>query len=505
MRTLAVLIALLFVPCVNARAQEPDAPEGAQIASAQVSGFDFDRLSPGLRQSINALVGNPLNREALRQLAARIEAEHPDVVAAVRSVAAPNSEARVVFLVARISDDRQLGENINARYTIERVEIEGVPEANISQALRDDLQALVGSRLDPDQAEQLDKRLGAELPGYDVRRRMSRGSQPGRLRLVFDVSKSEGARWLRFAPSKSKLVYHSDQAWSGYLDIPLGGRDHRVRLDLPLGNHDDLIEEYSGYGVRVESRKVGTERLGVNLELSRFRQSWRPTTLSALEADPGIPEAYRIRSTVAPSLTFAVTPRVRVTAGVSVSELEPLERSSESQMANAAVASIGYDQRWRQQGTVASQAVEASFEWRAGTDTLQSDLAYNRYFGRGTYEHDPGRRDIKVIATGSMGHITGTAPLFERFSLGDSSSLRGWNKFDIAPAGGERMLHTSLEFRSHGFALFVDAGSVWDRDTDSRLRVSTGFGLHHDKVFMTLGFPLNTDHLSAAFTAGIRF
>ena len=29
-----------------------------------------------------------------------------------------------------------------------------------------------------------------------------------------------------------------------------------------------------------------------------------------------------------------------------------------------------------------------------------------------------------------------TAPLFERFSLGNTYTLRGWNKFDVAPLGG---------------------------------------------------------------------
>ena len=31
------------------------------------------------------------------------------------------------------------------------------------------------------------------------------------------------------------------------------------------------------------------------------------------------------------------------------------------------------------------------------------------------------------------GVLTGTAPLFERFSLGNTTTLRGWNKYDLAP------------------------------------------------------------------------
>ena len=507
MKTLGLLLALLALPflIVTANAQDTDAPEGALIKSAQVSGLAFDQLSPGLRQSIDALVGDRLNRERVAALAARIEAEHPDRVAAIRSVAAPDGEARVVFLVARISDDKDLEANINARYTIESVEIAGVPDANVSQALRDDLQRLVGGRIDDKQIEPLLDRLHAELPGYDITRRTSRGSERGQIRLVFDVRKGESMRLVHFAPPNSKALYHSDQGWSGVLDIPIEHRDHRVTLLFPFGNDDDLIEEYSGYGLRVESRKVGTERLGLSLELSRFHQSWEASTLSALESDPTIPEAYRVRTTISPSATFAISPSLLVNAGASITELESLSHSPDSQMASAAVASISYKRQWTE-AAESTQRVYASFAVRSATDALQSDLIYKRYFGSGAYQYLRG--NSHVTAEASAGRLTGHAPLFERFSLGDSTTLRGWNKFDIAPAGGDRMFHASLEYGPRAphdsFVFFVDAGSVWDRGTDSRVRVSTGIGYYSHGMFATLGLPLNANHLGAAFMFGIR-
>ena len=68
----------------------------------------------------------------------------------------------------------------------------------------------------------------------------------------------------------------------------------------------------------------------------------------------------------------------------------------------------------------------------------------------------------------------GDAPLFERFTLGDSTTLRGWDKNDIAPAGADRMFHSSIEYRYTGLALFLDVGSVWDAGTERQVRVSTG-------------------------------
>ena len=67
------------------------------------------------------------------------------------------------------------------------------------------------------------------------------------------------------------------------------------------------------------------------------------------------------------------------------------------------------------------------------------------------------------------------------------------------------MFHHSLEYRYHGFALFVDGGSVWQPDADMRIRFSTGFGFHKDGVFITLGVPLNADDAGATFMMGVRF
>jgi hypothetical protein len=504
MRTLTLLLALVVVP-FPARAQEPDAKEGTTISTAQVSGMDIDRLSPGLRQDINALAGTPLDWGNVWELAARIEGERPGVAAAVRALPTPEGTARVVFLVARIEDDPGLEQNINARYTIERAEVTGAPEPGVSPALSSDIQALAGARVDQKTLEQLAERLRGELPGYEVHRRMSRGTRRGQLQLVFDVRKGEALRWLHFAPSRSKFLFHSEQGWGGLVDIRIGSDDWRVTPMFAIDNRDDLLEEYSGVGARIESRHIGSERLGASFELSWYEQTWQDETLAALALNPGIPEAYRSRSTFAPSLAFAVTPRLWAGGGVSITELESLSRSPASQMANAFVLSAGYDQQWER--TAWTQRVEGTYELRTGTESLQSDLAYTRHQGRGRYTYTRGRNEVLVSAL--AGRITSDrdqAPLFERFTLGDSSTLRGWNKYDIAPAGGDRVFHTSLEYRHRGLAFFFDTGSVWDRDADARIRTAAGFGFHPDKdVFLTLGFPLNTDSLSAIFMAGVRF
>jgi len=500
MRTLGLLLAIVSIPLLSADAQEADAPEGAIVESAEVSGIDRNQLSPGLRQDIDALKGTPLDRGKAGALAVRIEEERPEVVAAVRAIARPNGDARVVFLVARIGDHADLVQNINARYAVERVEIAGVPESEVSQALRDRMQALVGNPLDTQAADAMSDSLKAELPRHDVRRRIARGTARGRIRVVFEVTEIE-TPWLRFAPSRSKLLYHETQKWSFVQDIPIGTRDHRFGLGVVWANKDDLIEEYSGFRLRVESRKLGTERLGASMEFSRFNQTWQGVTLSAVAQDAGIPEAYRTRLTVDPTVTFAFTPYVRVFGGASISDLESLSASPSSQMANAWVAGLGADRRW--QDSANDQRVEASYQLRAATESLGSDLVYKRHAAQARYRFERGHS--VVLAGLSLGYITGRAPIFERFSLGDSSTLRGWNKFDLAPAGADRMWHQSIEYRYRRGAIFLDAGSVWDPTTEQRARLSTGFGVHGDHFFLTAGFPLNADGAGATLMTGVRF
>ena len=229
MKRLVLSLTLLFLP-LPTNAQLTDPTDGDAISSAQVSGFDLGRLSPGLQQEIARLEGAPLNRARLDELAARIEAEQPRLVAAVRVFRAPASEVRVVFVVAHRRDqDRKA--NVNARYLVERAEISGIDEADLSADLRADLAALAGKVLGSDEVEQFEAKLKATLPDHDVTRRVRRGSRSGEIRLLFVVEKTESARWLHFEPLKSHAVYHSDQGWGALLDFPISGRDFRVVPD----------------------------------------------------------------------------------------------------------------------------------------------------------------------------------------------------------------------------------------------------------------------------------
>jgi hypothetical protein len=270
---------------------------------------------------------------------------------------------------------------------------------------------------------------------------------------------------------------------------------------MAIDDGDALIEDYSGFGVRIETRKLGTERLGASFEWSTFDPAWRGATLDALAVDPRIERPYDQRSTITPLVKFAVTREITLSAGVSIAELDALPPATGSEMANAAVASIAYGGRWKDTST-GTHDVHASVGVRSGSRALESDLVYTRYLGQGWYRYGWGHH--RVLVAGMAGGLTGDAPLFERFALGDSRTLRGWDKYEIAPAGGDRMVHASVEYGFRGMAVFLDAGSVWDEGGERKVRVSTGLGLRAGPAFLTVGFPLNTDNLGAVVALGLR-
>src|SRR5207247_2925508 len=72
---------------------------------------------------------------------------------------------------------------------VEEVTVEGVPAEQMSAALREDLQKLVGQPYDPQSADQFSNRIQMELPEFVAASRVLPGAQPDRVRLVFAVAR----------------------------------------------------------------------------------------------------------------------------------------------------------------------------------------------------------------------------------------------------------------------------------------------------------------------------
>ena len=476
MRQILLIIALLATANSSAWAQdaEPQVVPGAVIEKVELAGIPEQSLTSELRNDIQKLAGQKYDAQNAEDVAGRIQTELPEYVAAPKTLQGSDANRiRLVFLVGLIPDDDTLGSNINARYPIAAVEIEGVPRSKVSDALYSDMQKMVGQRLNHPEAEMLGERLRSELgPGYSVSRKVRRSFTPRQLKIVYEVFKNP---WLPFHHPRSFIGYHSKQGPSFALNASTKVGQQRTQMITFGGANDgdNLIERFAGYRIGYENVRLGTDRLGLRFDFSTYRTQWKTQTLNALELDSSVPGIYRRRRGLEASVAFAFNPNLYLTAGITANELEMQYPTAHFEPARGGVASLRYRRVFgtgdRQQG------VDVQYAVRTGAHSLDSNFIYTRHSfdGRYTYQHD----QHAVGFSFGGGRLTGNAPLFERFSLGDTQTLRGWNKYDFAPLGGNRAAHGSLEYRYNELQLFYDAGSVWDTGDRIKVRPSIGIGV----------------------------
>jgi len=521
MRVISVLllITVLLLPG-SLFAETPQAGINARgtVESAEISGIGEGEISQDIRDAVSRLAGQPFDQKTADDLVARIQAEKPEYTATTRLLPGDQADrVKVTFLLEKINPDFTEDENVNSRYLVERVEIQGYDESKLSQSIREEMKTLVGQKLDQGKANQILRRMDDELrPRHYVLRRVVKGSDRQYIVVVFDVRK---IRWIPYVSKPTpRLLYHSKQNFSGAITvpIPLGG-GNRLFFGM-VNDQDQLIERYAGFNLGFESTNVGTDRLGLALRYARYHDRWQPSTVLA---DPnGI---YRERNNFEPTVTFAFDPRVRLTAGISLTELEMQYPEIHRAEANAATASLRFQNTWRTNDRQV-HSLRTNYDFRSANHSLNSDFIYTRNFAEAQYLYSRNRRG-NLILSFQGGHITGNAPLFERFNLGDSSTLRGWNKFDVAPAGGNRMIYGSIQYGFAneqggleinerprvdfpiGFHVFYDTGAVGDRGGPMKARHSVGVGFGSatfSRFFVDVGFPIRSGKVTPLFMLGFR-
>jgi len=158
----------------------------------------------------------------------------------------------------------------------------------------------------------------------------------------------------------------------------------------------------------------------------------------------------------------------------------------------------------RVEGSGANQQEwDAGYSLRAATNFLGSDFVYARHLGDAQYVYSWGRSQIVDDVT--AGAVTGRAPLFERFVLGNSTLLRGWNRFELDPLGGNRMLANTVEYRYRIFDVFYDSGAIWDQGQTAVLRHSVGVGIRQNGMYAALALPIKEGHIEPVFMVGMNY
>jgi len=488
-------------------AQEtPASEEKPVVESVDISGIPESRLSSDLRDAMQKLVGQRFDQLAADEVAFKIQNETSERISAIRQLpASVPGHIKLLFEFgnANLAPDRE--SNVNSRYTIEDVELVGAPESLLSDRLRKDMHDLAGQKLDEDRAGQIERRIRQELrPSKLVSRRIARGADRDHIRLIYEARK---APLFNFRRSASHLAGQSKQGLSFGLEIPIEHHENRFSFGI-VDDGDALIERDLGYRVGFENIKAGTEHLGFRLDYFDYRQRWNPATRLALTSSPDIPGIYRERRGVEPSVTFAADRRFQVELGATVTELQMQDPNIHFQNSNAGFATVTYDNTW--ESGLNKHHFLADYSIRAATHNLASDFSYTRHVAEARYVFSAHRSEF--IGSATAGLLSGHAPLFDRFSLGNTSTLRGWNKYDLTPLGGNRMAHGSLEYRYTVLQVYYDVGSAWDHAGMRRTSHAVGFGIHGREKdgdwFLTFGVPIRSGHvqpLKPIFMGGVRF
>jgi hypothetical protein len=327
-----------------------------------------------------------------------------------------------------------------------------------------------------------------------------RGSKPDFVQVLFEIK----LRPTRFDVSVPTFAYTTSEGPSGAIEATATvAQQHQFTVGV-LSNADDLVERSSGVVARYEDTHLGSDRIRASFQFATYREAWNGATQTEVSegsaAAGQISGLYRTRDDIEPAVTFILARPLTLTVGAG------FERFQDSglpmiESANALTSALDYHEQFEE--AEAQQTLDAGYDLRLGTRLMGSDYVYLRHHWMLRYALRRGKHTVtdRLIA----GMLVGRAPLYERYVLGNSSTLRGWDKYEIDPLGGNRVVSNSVEYRYGWFEGFYDAGAVWDSGQPITVRHSTGMGVHQGPVFLAVAFPIRSGRVEPMFMVSMNY
>jgi hypothetical protein len=365
----------------------------------------------------------------------------------------------------------------------------------ISSSLLHQLTAIIGQKVNPASLDTLAQNLKRELSAREVTHRIVRGEAPEQVRVEFEVRPARATLGMNV----NQFLYSSSQGLSGSGEATVTTGPHVFAAGL-VSNGDWLPERFSGIVARYEDKRVGTDRLSFKFEAETFHTQWNQATVTAMADNPAdVPGLYRARQTFQPTATVVVFKPLTLTVGARIERFEEEGPVAAVESADAAIADLHYHQSI--EGPGSEQDWDADFSLHAATRALNSDYVYAMRTAGVRYQFRHGKHSVTDNAWG--GYITGMAPLSDRFVLGNAEYLRGWNKYEIDPIGGNRALSNSVDYHYGPFQAFYDAGAIWDESQPMVVRHSVGVGLRESVFSLAVAIPVRAGHVEPIFIMGI--
>jgi hypothetical protein len=401
-------------------------------------------------------------------------------------------------ILAREDSSERSTQNVNARYTVESVQLQSPAFKRLSRSLRTEIDSLVGQKFDPAVVGELARKIRTQIHKR-VTHKIERGNTPEHVRLIYLASETP----IQDQPEVTKVRYHHKQGWTGGVEAGMEFGPTRIEVGVQ-SDADELLERFAG--VNAGFSTAFGDRVRAQFAFEAFHQQWNNATIEALRANEDVPGIYRERYHMKPGIAVLVAPGLTLSGSVSIQHFETQFPAARHQAANALETTLRYSSRWRESDSH-GQELDAGYTLRAATNLLGTDYVYTRHAVHADYSV---RHEKHLVHAGFLaGQLNGDAPLFDRFSLGNTRTLRGWHKFDIAPLGGNRVVHASVGYRYRAIGFFYDTGSVWDHGQESEERHSVGvtlaLGALRDGPYITLAFPLRYGAVQPLFMMGMNF
>jgi hypothetical protein len=396
------------------------------------------------------------------------------------------------------ADEKALQDmNVNSRYTVESVEVSGQKNWHISDALRTEVNKIVGSKLDYQALDRLADRIKKELHVPAVSVNVGKGTVADHVVVDFEVPKShEQPVELNVA----KFLYDSKSGWNGEGAGSTTIKGNQFTFGM-ISDNDSLVERYAGIKAKYERKHLGTDRLRFRFEFDSYHDQWNNSTLVASDG-AGL---YRTREAFIPEATFVIAAPLELDFGASFSRFRPEQPGANTESSNAVVSTLRYHQRWGSEHDKSgdTQELNASYSVRAGIRAFETDTDFTRQMGQARYRY---KRDHNTVEVGFIaGAINGDAPLWEKFVAGNATILRGWNKFDLDPLGGSHIVHGSIDYGFHWLQVFYDTGAIWDTAQERSPKQSVGAGFKKDGFQLAVALPIRSTRIEPIVYAGLNF
>ena len=402
--------------------------------------------------------------------------------------------------------------NVNTQYTVDAVTLWGKGwrsdlaqdhtateehTRKMSAGLRHDLIALIGKRLNPDMLDTLAGRLRKELGAREVDHRLQRGDTPNHVRVEFEVKPPR----VQFDTTVTKFAYNSTAGWSGGGEAGVTVHDQSLSFGM-VSDGDTMAERFAGITARYEDHHLGSDKLDFRVDFESYHEQWNNNSIAAAQAAQNVTNAvYRARQNVQPMLAVTLARPLTLEIGASFESFQEETPGNPLMAANAVVADLRYHHML--ESAEFPQEIDADYALRTANRTMASDFVYTSHAWTARYRVAHGKHSL--ADTMSAGLISGRAPISDRFLLGNSTMLRGWNKYDLDPVGGNRMVYNSVDYRYGLFEAFYDTGAIWDAGQTAIARHGLGVGLRESVFSLAVAFPVRGGKIEPIFIMGLLY